>query len=399
MATSGFGMRILQGSGEGRSFESYESLHKFVNRNGTKHAREYLNVVNSLASGGAGADIVVQSDTTATTDKAAGGATLVLASDTNDNAYDGQTVTVYYISSTDGSSKACRATFNAADSTTEVAFTDLATGLVPVTDFECFDVKNYGPVSGAATYSSAVYCSVAVQAGDNVCIGITGLVAGIADPDICYAHINATKQYPLITDCYGVGNVFGARESDAAGDDDNTQTLVYLTKWGEEKTATQANTATHTDIIQYVDADGDYVNDFYRVRTLESDGLLTKAHHLCDWDNATQYAVIEAVQSQMSNTNYMALGSAYGESYIGEIVCGWSIITDTVTVTVIFQPYGSPYLQIMKRTLGGAGKGPASEVIPINMRLEPCSVVQIQIADGAVASGLFNCSAYMLDYV
>jgi hypothetical protein len=279
MANQGSTHKILQRTGESRSFESYEALHKYCNHNGSKHYREYTHNCTPTATDGAGTVKAVASSTDVTNKGTPTGLTIVAACDADTAANRAMNVYIKYISIL-GAKKEAQCTLGA-NATTETALT--VSG-VAVTDFLCFNQEDYGPVSGAATYGSCVTCSVALGAVTNLCIGVTGVVAGIADPDICYAHINTTKVYPLLADIYGVGSIWGEREADTEGDDGLVDTIEYATFYGAVKTATCTTTTTHTAIIRYIDASGCYVGDFFRVRTLSTTAALVKAHHVCDHD-------------------------------------------------------------------------------------------------------------------
>lgn len=383
MANQGYTHRIIKkGSEEGRSFEDYGSLHRYASFHGSKKFREYIaNCTPTVTDGGGTAKAVASS--TAVSDKGKTELTLVLAADTDDVEYDGQSVIIYYQNAA-GDSKAASAAYNVANSTTEVAFTDLATGLVAVADFYCFDQDKYG-------VGTCVISSVVAQAGDNICIGITGLVAGIADPEICFAHINAAKDVPLLADIYGVGSIWGEREADDTDDDALVSSIIYLTPAGKLKEATCTNTTTHTTIIRYVDENGAYVGDFYRVRILETTQNLVKAHHVCDHDGATHYAVIEALSHVSCHTSYFACKESDCESYLGMIYCGWSITTDTCTIKITYTPYGDTIGHVRQRIFK------LSQFIQINERLAPATEVTMTIQDSGVAAGLCTVEALYID--
>lgn len=254
--------------------------------------------------------------------------TLVLAADTNDNAYDSETVTVHYLDA-DGDSHEAIATYTEADSTTEVAFYDAETGLVAVTDFYCFDPA-YGTL--------AVVSSVAAQTGDNICIGITGLVAGIADPTLCYAVIAAAATSPVAAKMFGVGSLWGTTKTNQA-DVGYIETLEYITPWGEIKSANYTVPAdgsmpTHFSSLVHT---GYYVSDFYRMRDLSLDHTSLDEMLLVSYDEATVYGVIPVGADHAVFTRYMVPADA--EAYLAKM-CGFVAVNVDLTLVVTYTPYG-----------------------------------------------------------
>ena len=220
MAKQGNVHRILSRDDESRSFESYESLHKYCNRNGSKKFREYLNNCMPTATDAAGTAKAVASST-AVTNKGSTPLTLICACDADTPANRAMRVDIHYYTITKVKKDAYATT--AGNATNEVAFHDAETGLVAVTDFYCFNQDDYGPVVAATTYGYCVKAAVAIGAVTNLCIGVAGAVAGIADPEICFAHVNTNKVYPLLADVYGVGQIWGERQADDVGDDGQTK--------------------------------------------------------------------------------------------------------------------------------------------------------------------------------
>jgi hypothetical protein len=372
MAIQGATKRILNaGTEEGRSFESFESLHKFCNRNGSKKMREYLANCTPTATDAAGTAKAVASST-AVANKSVATKTLVAACDADTPAMRAMHIHVMYFN-TSGVKKEAHCTLGA-NATTETAFTDVTTGTA-VTDFYCFNTDDYGSISSAPTYASCIVAGVALGAVTNLCVGITGLVAGIADPDICFGHVNTTKVYPLLADLYGQGHIWEEREADDVADDSLVQTITYLTPWGELKTATVTTTATHTDIIRFIKADLSYVSDFYRIRTYESTQAFVKAHHICDHDGATHYAVIEALAMLSCHTSFMAIGEAYGQSFIGEVEMGASSLTGLTTVKITYTPFGSAIAITITRQFYH------NNTWKVNQRLAPLSNVSMTVQD------------------
>ena len=198
--------------------------------------------------------------------------TIIMASDTDDNAYDDQTVTMVYITNANVSTTAV-ATFNTT-STTEVAF-------VPaVADF-------YAMVS--------LTCSVTVEAGDNICVGVTGAVAGIADPAVCFGVIRAAATTAVQADLHGVGNAYVRSHTNHNDADGAILYMEYLSGIGTIKNAMgtipAADGTVETRMFEATVAAGVYttttntLKDFYRVRALWTDTTPTANSHeyfVCD---------------------------------------------------------------------------------------------------------------------
>ncbi|MCJ7481515.1 MAG: hypothetical protein MUO31_00965 [Thermodesulfovibrionales bacterium] len=300
-----------------------------------------------------------------------GGLTLVMACDVNDNAYDTHTVYIRYITTT-GTKGYCYATYDPTATTTEVAFVDVATGLVAVTDFYMPDTETYGVL--------AVISSVAVQAGDNVCIGITGCVAGIADPNLTYIKILAAATSPTLANCHGVGSLWGRGEADSNDGDGTILTLDYITPWGTivEGATCTINTTT-TTAVKFFKSDGvNYVMDYYRTRHLETDTAGTANVHswqIGDFDFAAIYGVIEELLYVSAHTRYMAPAATERTAWFGRLkgTNGTAIVTAlAITLTpigehVVTLSYVIPYPEIFNIEL------------PFACPLEPLSEVTITI--------------------
>ena len=383
MVNQGFSKQILQrGTEEGRSFEDYQSLHKYCSQKGSKTFREYIaNCAPTTTDGGGTAKAIASS--TAVTNKGKAETELWGACDADTAANRLMKATVHYFDA-DGNKHNAKITLGAAADTV-TQFVDAETGLIGVSDFYCFNQEDYGKDSLAPTYGKCIETEVAIGAATNFIVGIqAGLIAGIADPEIAFAHINTTKVNPLLADIYGVGSIWGEREADDTSDDSLVTTITYNTPWSSElKTATCTNTTTHTAIIRYVDADGTYVGNFYRVRNLITTKILIKAHHVVDHDGATHYAVIEALNNISCHTSFYSM-SADIESYIGYVKAGWSTLTDVAIIKISYVPFGSTIAVVKQRTFE------FNIDIQINERLAPNTPVSLTIEDGAVGAGLVD---------
>ena len=351
-------------------FSDYSSLKRYVeNLRGTEKVNIFQTIRSQIGTAGT-VELEEKADQTiAHVGKA--GLTLVMASDVNDNAYDDQTVHIRYIT-TSGTKGYCYATFDGTASTTEVAFVDVATGLVAVTDFYMPDTETYGTL--------AVVCSVAVQAGDNVCIGITGCVAGIADPNLTYIKILAAATSPTLANCHGVGSLWGRTATTHATLYGAILTLDYITPWGtvvEGATCTLDGSNTTTE-VKFLKADGtNYVMDYYRTRNLSTNVPGTTTSHeirICDFDCAAQYGVIEELLYRSVHTRYMVPKSSTHKAWLGRIrgTVGTAIVTLAITLTPeggkeFTYSYAIPFPYIFNLD------------VPIACALEPLSEVTVTI--------------------
>jgi hypothetical protein len=378
-------MKIQQNTNvENLRYATLEQLQNDLERKGFTHQILHK-TKGQVATGGAGATIELEESATENiADIGSTELTLILASDTNDNAYDTKYVIVYYLTAA-GVAKTCKAVFNTADSTTEVAFTDLATGLVAVTDFYCFD-PSYGVL--------AVVSNVAVQAGDNVVIGITGAVAGIADPETCYAHINAGQTTPLAADMYGVGSIWG---STAANQDDAGYigTLEYVTPWGQIKSGTwtiPADGSVATRFVSVTDS-GLYVNDFYRRRDFKLDNPALDESRISNVGKSAIYAAIDIGKSTETFTRYYApYSTQLYRAWIGRIELTYPTISEYCNVTISFTNEDGCADTYVKTVVGHS---PVIEELCIP--IEPNSEVTFTVVDDAATGGTLDFETEILE--
>jgi hypothetical protein len=356
-----------------------------------------LKMGHVVATGGAGATVEIEDNAGETiADRGGTGITLVLASDTDDAAYDTKSVTIHYIN-TSGLQKTCAATYNAADSRTEVAFTDTTTS-VAVSDFACPDVAHYGTL--------AVVSTVAVQGGDNVCIGATGCVAGIADPDICFIKILAAATSPTIANMWGIGAISG---DEAANQDDAGWIWYeeYVTVWGQIKHGTwtfPADSSVSTRLVSVEDmaiyvAAGNasttmYVNDFYRRRDsylVNASGVSVVALDECrigDWDAAALYNAIEVGQSKVCHSrHYVARVADVTETYIRKCYFTYQgAAAEYCTLTLTFVQYNQAgTTTISHRVFGGQ-----AFTLNFDVQLKEKTEVKAIVVDDAAAGGNFT---------
>lgn len=317
------------GIGNAPYFEDEASLKQWI-RKQEKYESEITTLVRSIINqAGTGSEVELAEKGGLTLSlKGKTEISLKLACDTNDNAYDTKTVTGHYFTSA-GVAKTFTATYNATDTTTEVAC---------CSDFYCWDLINY-------TAATVLVSSVAVQAGDAVYLGTTGMVA---NAELRYATIAAAATYPVHTTLFGVGHIYGAEESNTAGDVGKVITLTYYTSWGLIRTASITLAADTTTIQRFVNTDTSLVvTDFYRVRTITTTANLGK--YVCiavDADKLvgtaaldTYYGVIEEGYHESMHTAYF--GRYNSDVWLTQICCNNSVASAIDTyIKITYTPYG-----------------------------------------------------------
>lgn len=317
------------GIGAAPYFEDESSLKQWIRKNNSYKAEETILHRTIINQAGTGSEVeLAEKGGLTLSQKGKAELTLVMCSDTDDNAYDTKTLTGHYFDA-DGVPQTFTATFNAANSTTEVAC---------CSDFYCWDLINY-------TAATVLVCSVAVQAGDNVYVGTTGMVA---NAEIRYATIAAAATYPVHTTLFGVGHIYGAEETNTAGDVGKVITLTYLTPWGLIRTASITLAADTTTIKRFVNTDTSLVvTDFYRVRTITTTANLGK--YVCIATDAdklagtaaldTYYGVIEEGYHESMHTAYF--GPEDRDVWLTQIYCNNAVATNIDTyLKLTYTPYG-----------------------------------------------------------
>jgi len=279
MGTEGFNLVTNTKDRTWRNYESYESLKKHINANKspaipTNMARTYdkdhiyeINCHLTQTSSGTQSELET-TDSIAIAQLGKTEKTLVIKSDTNDNAYDGGTVTIYYIDNS-GVSHTSSAAYNTTDTTTEVAFSPA------VADFYDWDYDNY---------ASPVVSSVAVQAGDNVFVGVTGLDGTLSTNT--YATIEAADTTPDADNMVGVGTIYGRSHTNHA---DAQGAVVYVdcfTPWGQyihNAICTYDAADSTTEILYYVTSGTTYVDGVVATSTYS----LGRCYYIVDYWSAT----------------------------------------------------------------------------------------------------------------
>jgi len=306
-------------------------------------------------------------------DKTSTALTIVMASDTNDNAYDGFGITGHYITNA-GVKSTFTAVYDTTDTTTEVAC---------CADFYCWNLEDY-------TAATVLVSSIAVQAGDNVYVGTTGLTA-----ELRIATIVATATYPVITTLFGAGDVYGVEESDTAGDVGLVCTLEYWTPWGVMKTASHTLAATTTNIVRLTDTTTGYVVlDYYRPYSYKTTAVTGK-YVLLGYDADKRvgvvaidqnFAVIEEAFVESLHSRLFVPAATEGKLFLGDITAYNSIAAKIATIAFTYTPKDGP-----EQSHTWIFYGTTDFKQAFAMELEPLTEVTITLADDAatpVACGI-----------
>lgn len=356
-------------------YQNFEELRKELLK--INYSKQIIHKTHTqIATGGSGASLEIEDNAGETiADIGKTELTLIAVCDTNDNAYDTKTVTIYYLDS-DGVSHSSTATYTEADTTTEAAF-DPA-----VIDFYCFD-----PAYG----TGAVVSSVAVQAGDNVYVGVTGC---IADATKRYATILAAATSPTAVNMLGVGSIYG---SEAANQDDAgyIATIEYVTPWGQIKTGTWTFAADSSAATRFVSTThtGQYVNDFYRRRDFSMDHAAIDECRVCNLAKSAIYDAIEIGNSTSTFTRYWVPNSdTVYRAFIGKLQALYTTVSEYCTITITYT-----------REDGAADTLPLKVVgqqpldVDLCIPIEPNTQVKCMVADDTLAGGTLDFDLQILE--
>lgn len=318
------------GIGNAPYFEDEGSLKQWIRKN-NKYAAETTTLHRTIINqAGTAAEVeLAEKGGLTLSQKGKVELTLVVAGDTDVGAdtLHGAVVTMHYFTSA-GVAKTDTATLNNT-ATTEVAC---------MADFYCWDLINY-------TASTVITISIVVPAGVNIYIGTTGMVA---NAEIRYATIAAAATYPVHTTLFGVGHIWGAEETNTAGDVGKVITLTYCTPWGLIRTASITLAADTTTIVRFVNTDTSLVVcDFYRLRSLETTGTLGKyvtiAH---DADKLVGTAVFDVFYGVIEEGYHESMHTAYFSPvdracWLTQICCNNSVATNIDTyLKLTYTPVG-----------------------------------------------------------
>ena len=345
----------------GRQFEDYASLHKYCHSISTTEVNEWENQVTQTSAGTAAEVFTV--GTTAGTVGDIGKTAIALKVKTS-GAVSGQLhaqISAHYITNA-GVHKTAIIADAIADMTTATDFD------TPVTDFYCWDKENYTP---ANCFTS----SLALAAG----VSMTADVGGTTKATIA-TGATTTLDSTLI----GVGQIYSYTETDVA-DQGFIETLYYTTPWGALKgPVTSTIPAAGTTPTKFLDANGYSVGDFYRSRVFKCNNLAIDEMSI---GNVTAgnavYDEIIIANAESTHTRFMALGAAYGKSFLGEVRATFGSIAGPLTVQVSYTPYG----ETLERTISWSTMvdNARTQIAPI--QLAPCTEVTTKIIDDNVHHG------------
>jgi hypothetical protein len=251
-----------------RHYEDLQSLKKYLNQAYKKYDRHRTReLITNIAQTTDGTATELEAvDAGAVSDIGKTELTLVVKMDTDDNDYDGATVSISYVDA-DGTSHTDTATIDSDDSTTEVAFA--------------------GTVDDFYAFSALPTIDVEVKAGHNCFIGVTGLDGTMGVNT--YAKIVAGDTTATEANTYGVGSLWARSHTNHADAQEANIYLEYVTPWGTIKNAvaTLDDTDTTTEVRFYEatvsgstwTVTSNAVNDFYRRRKCFTDTSPTSNSH------------------------------------------------------------------------------------------------------------------------
>jgi hypothetical protein len=361
------------------TYEDYASLKKYIGSAlGRKYDHMFLHRF-SFNQAGTGSEVEFEEKGGLTiADIGKTELTVVGAMSANDDDYDGAIATLVYYSN-DGVQHTATCTINTTDSTTEVDFLDVETGLVAVVDYYC-------PVS--------LSLSMSVKAGHTFGMGATGALT--------YGVIQAEESEAVDDDLIGVGQVYTRYSHDASDYYEAKQYYSYITPWGEVKYAysQQDDTDSTTEVKLYeVEIDtggftsGDWslenllahgtakspvvsVKDFWRRQYITTEVTPGSGHNMviCNSDMSAIYGVVEESNYESYHSRFVApVGS---ETWLGRITASQSVIVNVVcNVTMYYTPLGEEHQHSIILPIANNSISQIDPIIPI----EPGTEVKFTI--------------------
>ena len=314
-------------------------------------------------------------------DKTSTELTIVVACDTNDNAYDGYGITGHYFTAA-GVASTFTVVYDTTATTTEVAC---------AADFYCWNLRDYTP-------ATVLVSSIAVQAGDNVYVGTTGMVAG-AEKRL--ATIVATATYPVVTTLFGAGDVYGLEETNTGGDVGLVITASYFTPWGVEYEGNFTLAANTTTIVRITDSTTGYpVLDFYRRHDITTTALVGKYVAIgYDTDKRVGTVAIDVFYGVIEEANYMSVHSrhfapsaATGRLFVGQFDVTNSNVLKIATIEVYFTPKGESLSTMISWDIAGG-----HQLLPMTVELEPATDFTVKIADDGATPVNVTMTCYLLE--
>jgi hypothetical protein len=351
-----------------RDFEDYVSM-KLATKHKLGAHKQHEKILHRTQTSPTSATAVEVSEKGGLTISDAGKTALTLlfcgTPDAGADAMHGATIIGHYLTNA-GVAKEVKGTFNDTY-TTEVAF---------CSDFYCWNLRDYD-------LTNVIHVDRVVVG--TVYIGLTGMVAGAEKR---YATVATGAQTAAAATLFGVGNVFGAEEVNTAGDVGKVVDLDYYTPWGIPYTGTFTLAADTTTIVRVTDKTSGYpVLDFYRVKTLDTTGLVGKYVIIgIDADKVvgtvaldTFYGVIEEGNYESVHSRIFVPAAAYGKTYLGDLEVAVGTATYPLTVYCIYQIKGAVTTKQQQWTFIMGANNP----IIFAVELEPLSEVTLKIADDA----------------
>jgi hypothetical protein len=110
-------------------------------------------------------------------------------------------------------------------------------------------------------------------------------------------------------------------------------------------------------------------------------------------DKSLIYSGIENAEIEATFSEAMALGSAYGHSYLGDITVTYPLAAEMVTMTLIYHEKG----QLAKTTISWDCQGVVNPIKNICVELEPCSEVILAINDDAATGANANVQMRLIE--
>lgn len=358
-------------------YEDYESLKKYIRSNlGQKYDHTILNRF-SFTQSGTGSEVEISEKGGLTiTDMPSTELTIVGAMSANDDEYDGAIATLKYYNK-GGTEHTATCVINTTDSTTEVDFLDIETGLVAVVDYAV-------PIS--------LTLSVEVKTGHTFGMGTTG--------SLTYGVIQAGATEAVDEDLIGIGQIYGYYSNDDASYRDIIQYISYTNFWGEIKYAyvhtddTDATTKVKMlqgtlnstgfsqsdwnipNIKAHVTPTTNSVKDFWRLRTLDIEVTPESGHNfqLGNSDGSVIYNCVEEGNYESYHSRYVCPSDC--DAWIARIMLSTSVITNVVTnVGMYYTPLGEDHQHYIDLAVGNNSNMIVDPIVP----LKPGSEVKFTI--------------------
>lgn len=353
-----------------RSYEDYESLHKHLRKIHGDKAEELIFQHKQLSTASA-VDVSNKGTTPITITQIGKTETaLKVKSSDADAGLEGAVITAHYLDQ-DGVQKTATIASAVADMS-GAGGTDFDT---PVADFYCWDIEEYG--------DECFTSSIAVGDGLTLDVG----VAGTGNAQIIAAAVKGTKLSYI-----GVGTVYGQEVGAANANAGFVVTLGYKTPWGRPLVAYETiNANADLQGQLFLDSDGFPIQAYYRTDYIESDNLMVDEFEVTNYNVNAFYGVIDIGNYKSVHTRYMALGSAYGKSYLGDVSASFPSVADVLTSIIYYTPKDNDFVNGITFDTFVSNSYVKPE------QLEPLSEVYITINDGNVAHANANIALRIIE--